>query len=236
MNETIKIDDLIFEIRRSPRRRTVEMTVDRLGKLLIAVPAAIQKSDIERIIRQKQMWIYNALDRKRRALHPQPQKEYVTGEGFYYLGRKYRLKIFDPRPGDNNAPKLQLKNGRFLLRRDVAGTGRKQFVEWYTRKGLEWIAAQIDGLKERVAAEPQKLGIRDLKFRWGSCTSKGDVYFHWRTILLPPEIVRYLILHELLHLHEHNHSPAFYGRLERAIPDFREKEAWLERNADKYVL
>ena len=82
----------------------------------------------------------------------------------------------------------------------------------------------------------RRLVAEYLKYRWGSCNADGDVYFHWRVMLLPPNVVRYLLLHELVHLHEHNHSPAFYMHLGRAVPEHREIEAWLEANGDSYVL
>jgi predicted metal-dependent hydrolase len=62
------------------------------------------------------------------------------------------------------------------------------------------------------------------------------MYFHWRVMLLPPQVIRYLLLHELIHLHEHNHSLAFYERLRRAAPDYRETEKWIEANGNSYAL
>jgi len=94
----------------------------------------------------------------------------------------------------------------------------------------------VDSLKERVLVEPRTVLVRDLKYRWGSCNAAGDVYFHWRVVLLPPRVIRYLILHELIHLREHNHSPAFYERLVQVVPDYREIEKWLEANGDYYAL
>ena len=236
MNEEIEVDDLRIEVRRSPRRRTVDLTVDRGGNLVIAVPASLSQSEIQRIIRQKQIWIYNTLGRKREALHPKVEKEYVTGEGFYYLGRKYRLKVLDPEEVEQHTPLLQLKNGRFLIQPGATGVGRQQFIRYYRNQGQRWIPDAVDMFKTRVGSEPRRVGIRDLEFRWGSCTSEGDLYFHWRVMLLPVELVHYLIQHELVHLREHDHSAAFYERLQRVVPDCREKDIWLEKNGDKYSL
>ncbi len=120
--------------------------------------------------------------------------------------------------------------------RTAASEGRDHFIRWYTSQGRKWIADAVEVLRERVGAKPRSIYVRDLKYRWGSCNAGGDAYFHWRVMLLPPRIVRYLIVHELVHLHEHNHSPAFYERLGRAAPDYRDIEAWLETNGDHYAL
>jgi predicted metal-dependent hydrolase len=236
MSEVIQVDDLHIEVRRSARRKTVDLIVDRFGDLVMNVPDTFPRQDVESIVRRKQEWIYTKLEQKEAVLGSNGQKEYVTGEGFCYLGKKYRLKLIDPEEPSENAPPLRLRNGRFLMIRDVAPNGRIHFVKWYTRRAQAWISDAVGSLKERVLAEPRSIMVRDLKFRWGSCNAAGDVYFHWRVILLPPKFVRYLVLHELVHLHEHNHSPAFYDRLRMAAPDHREIESWLEANGDQYAL
>jgi len=236
MNEVVQIDDLQVEVRRSPRRRTVDLIVDRFGELVINVPESLSTSDVTAIIRKKQEWIYTKLNQKELVLRPNSSKEYVTGEGFYYLGKKYRLKLFDPDGATKQTVPLRLLNGRFWMNRAVALDGRRHFVRWYTKQGQKWISNAVDSLKERVLAEPRTVLVRDLKYRWGSCNAAGDVYFHWRVILLPPHVIRYLILHELIHLKEHNHSPAFYGRLAQVEPNYREIERWLEANGDQYTL
>jgi len=235
MSELIQLDDLRVEVRRSARRRTVDLIVDRFGDLVINVPEALPRSEIESIVRRKQEWIYTKLNQKATFLRAAETKEYVTGEGFHYLGKKYRLKLFEASGGES-VPPLRLLNGRFWMVRHAAAKGRDHFVRWYTRQGQAWIARAIEPLKQRVLAEPRSVVVRDLKYRWGSCNAEGDMYFHWRVMLLPPNVVRYLLLHELVHLHEHNHSPAFYARLGRAVPEYREIEAWLEAKGDSYAL
>ena len=109
-------------------------------------------------------------------------------------------------------------------------------MRWYTRHAQNWISQKCASLQARVAANPKSVKTRDLGYRWGSCTDGGNVNFHWRCILLPAPRVEYLILHELCHLHEHNHGPGFYERLRRASPDHLAHEQWLRENGDEYDL
>jgi predicted metal-dependent hydrolase len=120
--------------------------------------------------------------------------------------------------------------------RVLAPKGREVFINWYTERAAGWIPRRIRLLQGRVGVKPEFIEIRDLGFRWGSCTENGKLFFHWRLILLPPERIDYLILHELVHLHEHNHSQAFYERLRRAAPEYEHHEEWLRRNGDQYGL
>jgi len=236
MKEVVQIDDLQVEVRRSRRRRTVDLIVDRFGELVINVPESLPPAEVASIVRRKKEWIYTKLAQKENVLRSGEQKEYVSGEGFYYLGKKFRLKLIDDGDAAAKTSPLRLLNGRFVMFRSAASEGRKHFIKWYIRQGHTWISKRVDALKDRVLAEPRSVAIRDLKYRWGSCNTVGDVYFHWRTILLPPNVIQYLILHELVHLHEHNHSPAFYERLRRIAPYYKEIETWLEVNGDRYAL
>ena len=120
--------------------------------------------------------------------------------------------------------------------RILAFKGHEVFIDWYTKRAADWIPRRVQLLQGRAGIKPETIEIRDLGFRWGSCTQKGKLLFHWRLILLPPERIDYLILHELVHLHEHNHSQAFYERLRRAAPEYERHEEWLRRNGDQYGL
>lgn len=235
MSELVKIDDLSIEIRRSARRKHLDLTVERDGRIVAAVPEAMGSQAIEQVLREKQPWMYSALAKKEETTKGPPAKEYVTGEGFHHLGRKYRLRLVHdgvpPAPGT-----VDLQGGRFLLRREDSKNGHAIFVAWYTARAAEWLAKRITALKARVGVEPGEIDIRDLGFRWASCTVKGKLFFHWRAVLLPPERIDYLVMHELVHIHEHNHSPAFYERLRRAVPDHKVHEAWFRKHGDEYRL
>ena len=75
-----------------------------------------------------------------------------------------------------------------------------------------------------------RITIREQKTRWGSCSARGNLNFNWKLILMPEEIQDYLVVHELAHRIEMNHSPAFWRLVERELPDYRERRAWLKKN------
>jgi predicted metal-dependent hydrolase len=78
-----------------------------------------------------------------------------------------------------------------------------------------------------MEVNPTGLRVQDLGYRWGSC-GKGEVlYFHWKTILLPAQMAEYVVVHEMAHLHERHHTPGFWLRVERAMPDYERRKAWL---------
>ena len=79
-----------------------------------------------------------------------------------------------------------------------------------------------------------RITVREQKTRWGSCSAKGNLNFNWKLILMPEGILDYLVVHELAHRMEMNHSPAFWRVVEREIPDYRERRMWLKKNGAKY--
>lgn len=158
-------------------------------------------------------------------LRPVAQRQFVSGEGFQYLGRSYRLLLVDRQ----DVP-LKLMAGRFRMQRALAGHGRKEFVRWYVERAQSWLTRRVDSWAQRMGVVPTTVEVRDLGFRWGSCGRGGAVNFHWATILLPPSIIDYVIVHELAHLKEANHTAAFWRIVRRVLPDQGERRAWLAQH------
>lgn len=238
MAETLTIDELTFTVKRSKHRATVGITVDRDGSLQIAAPNDCPWEVLEQAARKKQFWIYTKLAQKELLSHPPTMRAFTDGEGFLYLGRSYRLRLVDAsteKRGDL-VPPLRLAQGRFLLRRDIREQAREHFVNWYGAHARLWIAGRLPRLAERIGVTAQRLAIRDLGYRWGSCGSNGGLNFHWRSILLPPRIVDYLIVHELVHLLEPHHTAVFWQRVQRVFPDYEERRHWLAEEGGRFDL
>ncbi len=218
-----QVDDLAFELRLSRRRRTVQITVDRGGELVLAAPRGTDENELRRFVREKRYWIYTKLAEKAQLQRAIPKKEFVDGEGFLYLGRSYRLKLVD-----DPAASLKLVGGRFRLSRNLAASeGRSQFIRWYTDHGYEWLSEKVAEHAPRMEVQPSGVKIQDLGYRWGSCGKGNWLYFHWKTILLPRIIAEYVVIHELAHLHQAHHTPAYWRRVERVLPDFERRKRWL---------
>jgi predicted metal-dependent hydrolase len=131
---------------------------------------------------------------------------------------------------DSQDRPLALDHGRFRLRRAELTTGREEFVRWYTERARQWLERRVASWAPRLDVHPAGLRVLDLGHRWGSCGKAGKLNFHWTTILLPPSIVEYVVVHELLHLREPNHTPTFWRGVEAALPDSAERKDWLAAN------
>lgn len=228
--ETLTVGDLKFALRRSSRRRTVQVTVDRGGELMITAPPDCPTETMAEFVREKRFWIYTKLAEKEALQHPTPEKSFVTGEGFPYLGHRYRLLLVD----EQDVP-LKLEHGRFKLLRTEADNGRDHFIQWYRETGRRWLAKRLPRFAKRIGVEVRDLRVRDLGYRWGSCSADGSVNFHWASLLFPPSIVDYVIVHELVHLKEKHHTPEFWQRVERAMSDYEKRKKWLAERGGREV-
>lgn len=92
---------------------------------------------------------------------------------------------------------------------------------------VEYYAAKMEVSYGRIA-------IREQKTCWGSCSSKRNLNFNWKLILMPPEIMEYVVVHELAHLFEMNHSKQFWGIVEKYLPDYKIRRKWLKENGKRY--
>jgi predicted metal-dependent hydrolase len=219
---SLQVDDLRFTILRSTRRKTIQITVERSGDLVLCAPPGVDEVTLRAFVLEKRFWIYTKLAEKDRLQRQVPRKAFVGGEGFLYLGRSHRLKLVD----EQDVP-LKLAAGRFCLRQDALPAAREHFIRWYSARARRWLWDKARDYVARMEVQPVGVKVQDLGYRWGSC-GKGDwLYFHWKAILLPPRIAEYVVVHELAHLHQPHHTPEFWQRVERALPDFERRKIWL---------
>ena len=207
--------------------------MDRDGSLVLAAPPGLPRADLEAFVREHLLWVYTRLEEKAAQARAERPKEYISGEGFAYLGRSYRLKIVDP---ERRQPPLRLYQARFELRRDAVPEAREHFIRWYTIHLRPVLDRHIAALADRVGARPREVHVQDLGYRWGSSNTRRHVYFHWRVATLPQRMIEYLVAHELVHLVERHHTEAFWQRLERTVPDYAERKRWLRERGGMYSL
>ena len=228
---SLVLGDLHFEVRRSDRRRTLELTVERDGRLVLSAPTKVQAERLERFAKSKRFWVYRKLAVQEALPPPVPPKQFVSGEGFPYLGRSHRLLLVT----GLDVP-VKLEAGRFKMSRAEVSRGRAQMVSWYTAHARPWLQARVERHAARLRVAPASVVVQDLGFRWGSCGKGGSLYFHWQVILLPPRIIEYVLVHELVHLREPHHTPSFWRTLERAMPDWEERRRWLAVRGRQYLV
>jgi predicted metal-dependent hydrolase len=216
------------EVLRTGRKKSASIQLD--GELVkVSVPQTLSDKRVRELITQRTPWIKTKL----RELSERPEfkpKEYVSGETFPYLGKNYRLKVVQ---GDDCL--VRLKNGRFIATisnsDDPQSLVKELMSEWYQNQAEMRLREKTERLAKVVDVAPRSLAIKTYKSRWGSCSARGDITYNWKIILAPHRIVDYVVVHELCHLLEHNHSARYWKHVERYVPNWRDCKDWLHKNA-----
>jgi predicted metal-dependent hydrolase len=224
--ETLELSNLVFEVRRSPRRATLGLTVDRGGELVIPAPESSNRDELACWTRSKLLWVHRKLLDKSDILQRVREPEFVSGESFSYLGRSYRLKVVR-----GAVESLRFDGKNFLLSATARSKGTDHFRRWYVQTGRVWLRERVNLLSRKLGVIATRVDVRDLGYRWGSCGKNSVVYFNWKLLQLPVRITDYVIAHELAHLLEPHHGPDLWRILDRSLPDWRDRSEELKVKA-----
>jgi predicted metal-dependent hydrolase len=230
----LTIGDLRFDLRLSPRRRSVGITVERDGGLTVSAPAEAPLARVEAAVRSRLFWVYQKLSLRRQVERRAGARAYASGETYAYLGRSHRLLV-DLQPAPRQ-PAVALRDGRLVMRANAQTQAATHLAAWYRQHGQEWLPPRCDPWATRMQLTPAAIVIRDLHNRWGSCTANGEIQFHWQVMTLPPAVIDYIIVHELAHLAHRGHDRAFWATVERTMPDYERRKERLAQHGGGYVL
>jgi predicted metal-dependent hydrolase len=212
-----------YRIRRSPRARRVRVTVDADGSVTVTLPRRAPEKAAADAVHELAPWIA----RRRRTLARVAAEVARMPGTVPYLGTDLALV---PQPGRERVH----RRGDVLLVPDC--DPRAALERFYRRAARVEIAPRLDAATARAGSRYAGLTIRGQRTRWASCSSEGKMSFNWRLLLAPPEILDYVVEHEVCHLEVMDHSPRFWALLESRVPDWRAHAGWLRRYGSTLVL
>ena len=213
---------LIENIIRS-RRRTIGLIVTPDARLIIRAPLRASDAVIEAAIREKSGWILKKICEMKQRPQAVPHV-YGEGEIFWFLGRPYPLHITD------DGGTTILRTDRLLVPRTIRPDIPRAIRHWYMEEAAKEIRSRCMWFSMMTGYSPAGIRITDATQRWGSCNHRGGLNFSWRLIQAPLSIVDYVIVHELVHLRQPDHSRKFWEKVEGLMPDYRKRREWLREN------
>ncbi|MFC1965953.1 M48 family metallopeptidase [Chloroflexota bacterium] len=218
--------ELAYTVKRSPKRKKLTISVERDRSVVVHAPESILEEKIHEIVESKRQWIYEKTRhaQKYSVLPHPPGKEVVNGESALYLGRHYLIEITP-----NSSTEILFEQ-RFLIPVFLAGDRKKVLRDWYIGRAKEKILPRAKKFATDLGVKFANAKIVDNRYRWGSCTTKDNVNFNWRLIKAPMYVVDYVIVHELAHLLEGNHTPRFWNITRAQSPKMEKAKQWLLEN------
>ena len=174
----------------------------------------------------------------------------------WYQGKAYFLKIYKEE-NQKESKQEAAKKEAFVMERErekrhgrVALLGeqmivyaesgqdaeiRKDLLQWYYPQAGQWIAKLVANYSSFFEESVNRISIKDQKSLWGSCSSKRNLNFNWRLIMAPPQVLRYVVVHEMCHLKHMNHSKEFWKEVADILPDYQEWKRWLRKHGDSLM-
>jgi predicted metal-dependent hydrolase len=217
-----------YVLHRSHGRRRISLSIDERG-LRIGAPLRASMREIETVLRDHARWVVRKLAEwgAKRA----PGRRWQSGETLMYLGRPLELRIATGAEQVLREENLLHVAAPRVEPARVAALARS----WLRDEALADYAMRVERYRAAVAAPQVQIRLSNARTRWGSCHASGRVLLNWRLIQMPERLIDYVVVHELAHLTEMNHSPRFWAVVARQIPDYAPRRREIRRDAHRYV-
>ena len=229
-----------YTLQRSARRRTVEIQVRPEGVRVLA-PARVAKSRIDQFVQQKAHWIalrQQELQQRLTELEPYVHAQLEQDSTLQWLGDVCTLKVL-PRSGktviSQSGNEIQVSLST-RIRKPESQALHEQLERWYREQSDLLLQSRVRYWADRTGLHPSKVITRSYRRKWGCCNSRREVSFNWLLIMAPLWVIDYVIVHELCHLQEMNHSSKFWLLVERHFPEFRQAKRWLNQHGSRLRL
>jgi len=213
----------------SSRARVLHLVVRQESGLEIVAPHGTRRRQIEEALHQKAGWILKTMQR---VVAIPPIKD---GREFAFMGRTMRLCLVTSPAVKTQHPNVATAGDTLLLHvresdQENQDVLRAALEGWYRQRAREIIPGRLIIANQAFGFRYGRVAIKEQKSRWGSCSRAGNLNFNWRLLLAPVSVLDYVLTHELAHLKELNHAPAFWRLVARGCPDYKLQRRWLREH------
>ncbi len=221
----VNLNELDIEYRISPRRKSIGLMVTDEGRVVVTMPRGTSKENLARALAKHGAWIERKVAERKAAW-----EQLQAGEA-YLLGEAFRLRVLR---GDLGAVSLNGKEIRVPLSNGADPWSR--LVAWYAERSFSLLQERVRYFAASMGLRPGPVELKEWKRRWGECHPDGTLKFNWRLIMCPPEVIDYVVVHELAHLKVPGHNPRFWAQVEKVMPDYARRRTWLNHAGTPFLL
>lgn len=226
---TVKGESIEYRVRQSDDATEPRIDVGIHG-ITVVVPAGMEV-DPEKLLLENESWVAAKKQKYDRYRNRAPDREFAEGEVFPYLGESHEIVV------ESRSYSIIRDGTLRLAEHHVDQTSVKRALETlYRRKAREVLTEHIDQFADEMGVEYNKIELRNQRTRWGSCSTTGTLSFNWRLVMAPSEVLDYVVIHELAHLREPNHTQAFWSLVSKHDPEYEEHIMWLEEHSTQLIF
>jgi len=220
-------ETLIVRVRESARGKTARIIVGPRRPLEVIVPRGTADAQVDAFLEEKRSWVERKVATAREIAARPPRLRLDRPGLVWVAGQEVPVER-----SNGHRSIARLTDGRLL----VAGSGEGAagaIERWYRREGRRRIKEIVNREAARLGLEYKSIAVRDTRTRWGSCSRNGNLSFSWRLLVAPPEVLEYVVVHELCHLRESSHQKPFWRALEAARPGWQQQARWLREHGQE---
>lgn len=225
-----------YTVKRSDRAKNLRLQVGLETGLEVIAPKKFDLGDLQELLRNKQKWILDKLDYfTRMAEDRKASPQQLGNRRVLYRGREFEVEIIVV-PGTARTVEVEERKLVVIMPEGAEGDAGAVLERWFRAMARLLIHQRLRVVNDRLNLSFNRVFIKGQKTRWGSCSQQGNLNFNWRLVMAPLPVLDYVVVHELLHLVEPNHSKRFWALVEGECPDYKVHRAWLRNNGAKLSL
>lgn len=224
---TIAGKTIPYKIRISTRATRLRITISASG-VTVTLPKGVPQREAENFLKQNAIWLNTQLERSSRLTKPSP----LPADVILWHGEAVQLQRIEE-TDRKSCIKVEATKGRLKVYMPAGSKASTRLAAeaWMRANARAEIEQVVMEQARRMNARPKAISIRDQRTRWGSCSSRGNLAFNWRLVMTPPHVLQYVVVHELAHMFELNHSKDFWDIVAKYFPDYKKARTWLRKNA-----
>ncbi len=209
------------------KRKTLALTVTPDATLVVKAPQLMPMLFINSFIKKNENWIQQQLTKVKQS--SVEERKYRSGEQFLFLGMNLTLEL-------GNYSAVSVSENKLLFPEALQFRAQKQLTNWYKKQAREIITKQVEYYSTIMQTKYTNISFADTKSQWGRCTQDNRLQFNWRLVMAPILTINYVVVHELAHTIEKNHSEAFWNIVQKYHQSYKRQRKWLKDKGHTLVF
>lgn len=221
-------NEIEFNLSRK-KRKTICISINDDGEVTVSAPLRTSKEYIMQVVKNRASWIIKKQEEISQRGSRKIKRNFIQGSTFMYFGREYTSKFFLDEGRKNIFVEF---NDEFKIYTNTmeAEKLRGALENWYRAETLNIVTKRIEYYAHNFKDKVTQIRVKEQKRRWASCTGKNAILFNWRISMARPDVIDYIVVHEMCHMDYRNHSKFFWNRVSEIMPEYKEKHEWLKLN------
>ncbi len=216
-----------YKIQKS-KRRSLALQITPAGELIVKTPLHLPERLIDKFLNEHEDWIKEKLEKIKKRPKT-PSHTYANGDIFLFLGQEVKLQVGDFK-------EISVSNGSLFFPIGLLFRIQKEIENFYIREARQLITSQTEKFAKEMGTSFREITFSDTRSQWGRCTVDNRLQFSWRLIMAPLLTLNYVVIHELAHTAEKNHSRAFWSTVRKYTPSYKQQIKWLHDNGTRLII